>query len=89
MDYAHTGGTIRRNTLSPRDPSIERLFFGLNVDAELLEGLRRTGKWLWSERNRWSVTQARRGLFSARPLDRQTADRILKTELAALEGGAE
>ena len=77
-----------RVKLSLRDPQIEKLLAGLDFDRENIDQLRRFGKNMWSARNAWSIGRGARGLFGARVIDKGTAERMLRQELAALEGGA-
>lgn len=77
-----------RVRLSVRDPQIEKLLAGLNFDNADIERLRRIGKVLWSQRNTWTIARAARGLFAPqRMIDQNAAARMLKAELATLEGG--
>ena len=69
-----------RQTLSVRDPLVERLVTGLGIEGEQLDELRRFCKSWTSERNRWSVKH-RAGLFAVRPLKKQDADEALRREL--------
>ncbi|MBA4160504.1 MAG: hypothetical protein C0515_00120 [Novosphingobium sp.] len=71
-----------------RDPQIEKLLAGLNFDNEDIERLRRLGKVLWSQRNTWVVARAARGLLAPqRMIDQNIASKMLKAQLATLEGG--
>lgn len=60
-----------RITLGVRDPNIEKLVVGLEIDGITLDQLRLIGKKLWRWRNEWSVRRASqrnreiRGLFSS------------------------
>lgn len=77
-----------RVRLSVRDPQIEKLLAGLNFDNEDIERLRRLGKVLWSQRNTWVVARAARGLLAPqRMIDQNIASKMLKAQLATLEGG--
>jgi hypothetical protein len=40
-----------RRVLTPRDPHVEALHKGLDLDAEVLAEVRVFGKFLWRERN--------------------------------------
>lgn len=61
-----------RLTLSVRDPNIEKLVAGLDIDGISIDQLRRIGKNLWRWRNDWSVKVASRrrrevrGLFASK-----------------------
>lgn len=61
-----------RATLGVRDPNIEKLVAGLDIDGVSIDQLRRIGKNLWRWRNDWSVRNASsrqrelRGLFASR-----------------------
>jgi len=61
-----------RLTLGVRDPNIEKLVAGLDIDGVSIDHLRRIGKNLWRWRNDWSVQNASRrhsevrGLFASK-----------------------
>jgi hypothetical protein len=72
-----------RVRLTVRDPLIESLVAGLT--EENLEELRAFCKVWVGRRNRWDIGR-RSGLFGAKLLRRDDADRALKQELAKLVG---
>lgn len=79
----------RAGTLTVREPHVESLVAGLNLDGINLSDLRQFCKALTVERSRWDVERRRIGLFSGRRITKRDADLALAKALAALKGGAE
>jgi hypothetical protein len=73
-----------RVRLTAREPFIESLLAGLDFDGVDINELRAFGKRWWSARNGWDLSRRRSGLFGAKLLRRDDADRALKQELAKL-----
>uniref|UniRef100_A0A6H1ZRY4 Uncharacterized protein n=1 Tax=viral metagenome TaxID=1070528 RepID=A0A6H1ZRY4_9ZZZZ len=69
-----------RLTLSVRDPLIESLVVGLDIEGESLDRLRRFCKGLARERNRWDVAR-RAHQSSHRRISKGEADEALRREL--------
>lgn len=74
-----------RATLSVREPLIETLLAGLDIEGAELDDLRRFCKAWTGARNRFDIRRRRTGMFG-RKLDRSDADRALKLALAEIGG---
>lgn len=77
----------RTGTLSLREPHVESLVAGLDLDIDMAE-LRRFCKAWTVDRSRWDIERRRHGLFSGR-IKKADADAALKRAFKALEGGGE
>lgn len=69
-----------RAVLSLRDPLVESLVVGLDLEGEQLAEIRRFCKLWTSARNRWDVRR-RGGLFGSHRLSKQDADRVWCAQL--------
>lgn len=79
-----------RATLTSRPPYATKLYHGLDLDGVDVNGLTQFLKWVWSERDDWTVRRPSKGLFGGRRLGRHEADKALRLALASQEvGGAE
>lgn len=75
-----------RERLSLRDPRIESLLEGLDLDTQTLNAVRSWSKAIWSARNAWDLRRRKGGLFSVPArLSKAEADARLRIEIQALK----
>jgi hypothetical protein len=72
-----------------RDPFVENLLAGINIDGVNLDALRVFGKALVRQRNRWDVSRRGSGLFHSGRIARHDADAALRRALASVAGGGQ
>lgn len=79
-----------RALLTVRDPQVEKLLAGLNLDGPNMDRVRQFCKTWCRDRNSWSIAQHSRGLFGGgRPLGRQDAGHIWSKAFSEPNGGGE